>query len=143
MEWLVSGCGRSAQLDSGSRKYLLREFFQSWQVPVDHAPDDLQIDSEILMDDHVAKTGSQCPNVFGVSGTEFGGETAACFADDHEVVDNPCLNQLIAVERVTPLAGVFLDSLDSFQDITKPDAVVSQNCPMQDDTETRLDSNAR
>jgi hypothetical protein len=58
--------------------------------------------SEILMDDHVAKTASQRPNVFGVSGTEFGGESAACFADDHEVVDNPSLNQLIAVKCVTP-----------------------------------------
>ena len=123
MEWLVSGCGRSAQLDSGSRKYLLREFFQSWQVPVDHAPDDLQIDSEILMDDHVAKTAGQRPNVFGVCGPEFGGESAACFADDHEVVDNPCLNQLIAVKRVTPWAGIFLDSLDGFQDVTEPNAV--------------------
>lgn len=33
-----------------------------------------------------------------MSGTEFGGESAACFADDHEVVDNPCLNQLITVK---------------------------------------------
>jgi hypothetical protein len=108
--------------DSRSRQYLLGEFFQSWQVSFNHAPNDLQIDSEILMDDHVAKTAGQRPNVFGVSGSEFGGESAACFTDDHQVVDNPCLNQLIAVKRVTPLAGVFLDTLNGIQDVTEPDA---------------------
>ena len=55
---------RAAHLDSRSRQYLLNELFQSWQVPFNHAPDDLQIDAEILVDDHVAKTARQRPRVF-------------------------------------------------------------------------------
>src|ERR1035441_3158437 len=76
----------------------------------------------------------------GVSGAEFSGESPACLADDHQVVHDPCLNQLITVKPFTPLAGVFLDSLDGFQNVTEPDAIVSHSGTASDRKSTRLNS---
>jgi len=81
------------------------------EIALYDAPHDFVVDTEVLMDDHVAETGGLRPDFFRVSRAELGGQRAASFADDHQVMHHPGLDQFVLTYRGTATRSILLDAL--------------------------------
>ncbi len=56
-------------------KVVLNYFFQTRQVVLDHLPDSVEVDSQVIVDKHIPKTCDAPPGNLGVAFLEFFAQT--------------------------------------------------------------------
>jgi len=81
--------------------------FEVRQIMIEHVPDDIQVDAEVFMDQDVTKAGGQGPDLGGVLGSEVRGQCTTGFADDHQVMDDPGLDEFIGLKGAPASPSVF------------------------------------
>ena len=96
-----SGAGRQPGKDDG--EFLL----QSGQVILNRSPDFLDVHTEVLVNQHVARGDDLRPWHVRVSGKEFVAQLAGGLSDDLYVVNEPRLEQFILFDCRPPLAPTY------------------------------------
>src|SRR2546422_10913467 len=72
------------------------------------------------MDDDVAQTNDLFPRHFCVLLFKVLRDISGCFADDLEMVNDPILDQLISDIPVASLRSVFLNSINTLENVEQP-----------------------
>ena len=88
-------------------------------------PYDLVVDSEVLVDNSVAKSRGLSPHLIGVLHSELWRQRAAGLPNDHQMMDYPDLDQFIAKQGGAVTIRVLLDALDCIGDVQEALTVVS------------------
>ena len=104
---------------------------QDGQLLLDDIPNDLDVDSEVCVDQDVAQAGDPPPIDLGVSRTDLVGQVLDRFADDFQVADHGIEGPLVAGQRFAGESGrVATDLLDGLQDIVQLDPTVPGHGPL-------------
>ena len=83
-----------------------------------------QIHREMIVHQNVPHGDDLSPWYLGVAGLQGFRDLPRRLADDLQVMQNPCLHQLVALEGVAPLPRVFLNAAHGFEDILQATNVV-------------------
>jgi len=91
---------------------------------LDNCPHFFKVNSEIIVDQDVPHFDDLRLWNFRMGFAEGLGELAGCLADYLNVVDDPVLDQFVALEGFSPALGVAFDSFDRLEDIAQTDTVI-------------------
>lgn len=93
---------------------------QGGQIADGGAPDLIEVDAEVTVDQHVPHTNGQRPRQGWCEVTNGLRNMRKRLAKNLKMVDDPCLNQLVRVKSGSTPRHVFLDALDGFDRILQP-----------------------
>ena len=65
-------------------------------------------------------------------------DCSCCFANNLEVMEDPGLNQFVAVKGSAPPCGILFDSFDGFLNVEQPLAVISHSGTASRSTRSRM-----
>jgi len=87
------------------------------KIPFYHRPDFCQVNTEIVMDQHMAHFDNLQPGNLLVGFAKRGGELAGSFTDDLDVMNHPGVDEFVFLENRPTALLISLDSLDGIEDI--------------------------
>ena len=90
---------------------------QPRQFPVDDTPDYFEVDSEVAVDDHVAKTRDRAPRNVGFGGLNTVTQPLRGLSDGMQVTKDGVLHEVRLIEDGSVIAGVFADAGDAGTDV--------------------------
>ena len=93
---------------------------QGGQIADGGAPDLIEVDAEVAVDQHVPHANGQRPRQGWCEVTNGLRNMRKRLAENLKMVDDPSLNQLVSLERGSTPRHVFLDALDGFDRILQP-----------------------
>ena len=99
-------------------------FLESRQIPFYHGPDFRRIDTEIVVDQHMAHFDDLWPGDLLVGLAKGRGELAGCFADDLDMVNHPGVNEFVFLENPPTALRIPFDPLDGIEDILQASAII-------------------
>ena len=91
--------------------------FQAGQLVLNDAPNDLQVDLEVLMNDHVPECHDVGPWHGGMFRLELRRQSTGCLADDPEEVNDPDLIPFVPIERFSAGGSRLFDACDRLADV--------------------------
>src|SRR5574337_21911 len=92
--------------------------------PLNDTLDNLDIYTEVLVDQYIPQGGDAPPRNFGMPTLQRRREILDRFADHLQITDDSILNHRVAEESVASLDRVLLDAVDSIPDVTQVDGCV-------------------
>lgn len=97
-----------------------------WQVFRNDIPDKFEIDPQILMGKHVAQSADLPPrHARRALLKPFAAQALGCLTDDFKISDDRILSFRTGKKRLSSLAGLCLDTLQTEQDVVQENARVA------------------
>ena len=119
--------GRCWRTSSGLREEGLNRVLQGPKLALDHGPDQVLVDAEVLVNNDVPHADDSGSWNLRMSFKELWTEGSGGLPENPEMEENPSLDELVGVEAVPAVRGVALHALDSLEHVEQPSPVVSHS----------------
>ena len=97
---------------------------QGREAPFDNAPDNLEVNAEVFVDEDVSECRDAPPGNLRMSSPKIDRQISDCFADDLQVPDDRILDHGVRKERASAGGGADLDSGDGVLNVLEKDGGV-------------------
>ena len=88
-------------------------------------PDQVQIDSEVLMHNNIPECDDLCPWYFRMGRPDLGSKRSASFAEQCQTMQDGALHENIVEKNCSPTRGKRLDQFNLIQRIQQPKSIGS------------------
>lgn len=82
-----------------------------------HVPDDIEVDTHVVVHESIPRARHAAPNNVGVSSAQIGGQSFRCFADNLQLPDHSVLVHGLGKESLLPDGDVPFDFVDRIKDV--------------------------